>query len=171
VGGYSLEETRAYYRLIIERAPREARSDGKQTFDRQKVFDRNFGWVLLGEDFAAVLDQPDYSYVPVWQRQQGSVGATEQRSGGAGELALAKSANALENRKSTGSPREYGSGFSPAHPGTPAPKHTFAAWAKDVMASMEGVVDEADVKLKLGGETDATTATLMNDIGRATFYG
>jgi len=128
VGGYSLEETRAYYRLIIERAPREARSDGKLTFERQKVFDRNFGWVLLGEDFASVLDQPDYSYLPNWLREPR--GETGQLGGG-----------------------------------------SFAAWTKDVMASMEGVVDEADVKLKLGGETDATTATLMSDIGRATFYG
>ncbi len=169
VGGYSLEETRTYYRLIIERAPREARSDGKLTFERQKVFDRNFGWVLLGEDFASVLDQPDYSYLPVWLR----------------ELALAKSANALENRKSAGSPREQGSKGAGElasaeaadalenreSTGSSKPTQSFAAWAKDVMASMEGVVEEGDVKLKLGGETDATIATLMNDIGRATFYG
>jgi hypothetical protein len=68
VGGYDLEDSRAYYRLIIERAPREARSDGVLTTDRQKVFDRNFGWVLLGDDYAGVLDQDDYSYVPVWLR-------------------------------------------------------------------------------------------------------
>lgn len=68
VGGYDLEDSRAYYRLIIDRAPREARSDGVLTFERQKVFDRNFGWVLLGDDFEAVLDQEDYSYVPVWWR-------------------------------------------------------------------------------------------------------
>lgn len=128
VGGFSLEETRNYYRLIIERAPREARSDGKLTFEREKVFDRNFGWLLLGEDFASVLDQPDYSYVPVWMR------GTEQAA--------------------------------------PLPEgQTFAAWAKGVMAAMEGVVDESDVKLKLGGETDAVTATLLNEISRATFYG
>lgn len=72
VGGFSLEETRAYYRLIIERAPLEARSDGKLTFERQKVFDRNFGWVLLGADFASVLDQADYSYVPAWLRKDGA---------------------------------------------------------------------------------------------------
>ena len=135
VGGYNLEETRAYYRLIIERAPREARSDGKLTFERQKVFDRNFGWLLLGEDFGRVLDQPDYSYVPRWMSE------------------------GLQRSTSDG-----GNGLLP-------PGCTFAGWAQEVMASMEGVVDEADVKLKLGGETDATTATLVNDIGRATFYG
>lgn len=124
VGGFSLEETRTYYRLIIERAPREARSDGKLTFDRQRVFDRNFGWVLLGDDFAAVLDAPDYSYLPIWLR-------------------------------------------STPQPTTP----TFAQWAKQVMASLEGSVAEADVKLGLGRETDAVTVTLMNDIARATYYG
>jgi hypothetical protein len=124
VGGFSLEETRAYYRLIIERAPREARSDGKLTFDRQRVFDRNFGWVLLGEDFGAVLDAPDYSYLPVWQRLT-------------------------------------------VQPSSP----TFAEWAKQVIASLEGSVAEADVKLGLGRETDAVTVTLMNDIARATYYG
>ena len=75
VGGYDLEDTRAYYRLIIDRAPKEARSDGVLTFERQKVFDRNFGWVLLGEDFGSVLDAVDYSYAPVWLRSLGDEGA------------------------------------------------------------------------------------------------
>jgi hypothetical protein len=42
------------------------------THDRQKVFDRNFGWVLLGADFASVLDGEDYSYLPAWLRESGS---------------------------------------------------------------------------------------------------
>ncbi len=137
VGGYSLEETRAYYRLIIERAPKEARSDGKLTFERQKIFDRNFGWVLLGEDFRQVLDQADYSYVPVWQRRSNVQDP------------------APEGRRTS----EAGS------------RTSFAAWAAEVIASMEGVVDEKDVKIQLGSEADATTATLLSDIGQATFYG
>ncbi|MEX1248183.1 MAG: hypothetical protein WEA61_06835 [Anaerolineales bacterium] len=138
VRGFSLEETRAYYRLIIERAPREARSDGKLTFERQKVFDRNFGWVLLGDDFGAVLDQPDYSYVPVWMRRSG--GLEVERSG---------------SQDQTGLP----------------PGRSFAAWAAEVMAAMEGAVREQDVKLTLGRETDAVTATLLNDVARATWWG
>jgi hypothetical protein len=140
VGGYNLEETRTYYRLIIDRAPREARSDGKLTFERQKVFDRNFGWVLLGEDFGTVLDQEDYSYLPVWMRKSGSP-----------EVEKSGSQKAEHSNTKTGS--------------------SFAQWAKDVMAAMEGAVDEKDVKLTLGKETDAVTATLMNDVARATFYG
>jgi hypothetical protein len=128
VGGFNLEETREYYQLIIERAPKEARSDGRLTFERQKVFDRNFGWVLLGEDFVSVLDQDDHSYVPVWQRKSGGLGV--EGSGG---------------------------------------QKTFAQLARDVMAAMEGAVQESDVKLTLG--QDAVTATLLNDVARATFYG
>ena len=143
VGGYNLEETRSYYRLIIDRAPREARSDGKLTFERQRVFDRNFGWVLLGEDFGSVLDQEDYSYLPVWQRQTPS-----------------------PTHPGVANQREKGKGADPKASST-----SFALWAKDVIAAMEGAVDEKDVKLTLGKETDAVTATLMNDVARATFYG
>lgn len=137
VGGYGLEDTREYYRLIIDRAPREARSDGSLTFERQKIFDRNFGWVLLGDNFAAVLDQADYVYVPVWMRSQAASPAL---------------------------PPE-------AVPGTLPTGSSFAAWAKDVMASLDGVVAEQDVKLTLGREEDATTARLLGEITKATFYG
>jgi hypothetical protein len=125
VGGYSLEETRAYYKLIIDRAPKEARSDGKLTFDRERIFNRNFGWVLLGPDFVSVLDQKDYSYVPVWMKRQ---------------------------------PVDLG-------------KLTFAQWAQAVFTGLDGLIAEKDVKLNLGDDSDAVTATLLNDIGRATFYG
>lgn len=140
VGGFSLQETRDYYKLIIERAPKEARSDGKLTFDRQKIFDRNFGWVLLGDDFASVLDAPDFSYVPIWLRERGSAGAEEQNN-------------------------------TPHLASSLAPGLTFAAWAQDVFKSMENLVNEKDVKINLGQDSDTVTATLLNDIGRATFYG
>lgn len=153
VGGYSLEETRAYYRLLIERAPREARSDGKLTFERQRTFDRNFGFVLLGDDFVAVLDQADYSYVPVWQRtsnvQMSNVGQTPSPTH-----------PGVQNQRLQGK----GAGNATAKP-------SFAAWATEVMAAMQGAVAEGDVKLTLGSETDAVTATLLNDVARATFYG
>ena len=145
VGDFNLQETRDYYRLIIERAPREARSDGKLTFVRQKVFDRNFGWVLLGEDFGAVLDAADYSYVPAWMRVVPKSETTQEFAALPGK-ATQTPANDLGGR-------------------------SFAAWAKEVFASLEGAIDEKDVKLTLGQESDAVTATLLNDIGRATFYG
>jgi len=125
VGGFNLQETRDYYRLIIERAPREARSDGKLTFERQKVFDRNFGWVLLGNDFAAVLDTADYSYLPLWLRE--------------GKINLGG--------------------------------QSFAQWTQAVVKEMVNLVDEKDVKVILGQDNETVTATLLNDISRATFYG
>ncbi|UYN91415.1 MAG: hypothetical protein KIT70_08625 [Anaerolineales bacterium] len=124
-GGYSLDETRTYYDLIIDRAPKEARSDGKLTFDRERIFNRNLGWVLLGADFLSVLDQPDYSYVPQWLRKQ------------------------------------------PVHLGG----HTFARWVQAVYTELDGAVDEGDIKLDLGDESDAVTAALLSDIRRTTFYG
>lgn len=129
VGGFGLEDTREYYRLIIDRAPREARSDGKLTFERLKIFDRNFGWVLLGDGFANVLDQRDYVYSPIWMRPPR--GTSDQMLAG----------------------------------------RSFAEWATGVMASLEGVVAERDVKLTLGHEEDVTTATLLGEITKATFYG
>lgn len=156
VGGYDLEETRAYYRLIVERAPREARSDGVLTFERQKVFDRNFGWVLLGEDFRAVLDTEDYSYAPVWLREGsrdvGKSGSQEVKQSGNREVETSRPQDIQTSRL-------LGLGKS------------FAEWAGEVMEAMQGAVAEEEIKLGLDKETDTTTVTLMNEIARATFYG
>ena len=71
LGGYDLEQSREYYRLIVNRAPKEARVDGKLVSDRQKVFDRNFQWILLNENYIEIFDQGDASYLPVWFRGKG----------------------------------------------------------------------------------------------------
>jgi hypothetical protein len=42
--------------------------DGYLVSEPQKVFDRNLGWVLLHENFNAILDQERYSYAPNWLR-------------------------------------------------------------------------------------------------------
>ncbi len=125
VGGHDLEETKEYYRLLVDRAPKEARSDGVLTTDRQKVFDRNFAWLLFHDDFGSILDQDDYSCVPVWWRKEG--------------------AN--------------------------IPKPTFAKWAIDLIAAMERGLARNEIDLELAKEEDLLTATLMNEIARATFYG
>lgn len=65
LGGFGLEESRAYYAQIIERAPLEARAEGKLIKDRERVFDRNFGWILLGTDYDQYLDD---TYQPAWLR-------------------------------------------------------------------------------------------------------
>lgn len=158
LGGYSLEETRAYYRLLIERAPREARSDGKLTFERQRIFDRNFGFVLLGDDFASVLDQADYSYVPVWQRTSNV------------QMSNVDKNNVLRPTSDVGQAVDpFVAELSSS--GQAVGRVTFATWAAQVMTAMQGAVAEGDLKLTLGSETDAVTATLLNDVARATFYG
>ena len=125
VGGYSLAETRAYYEALIERAPKEARSDGVLTIEREKVFDRNFGWLLMHPDFPSLLDQDDYSYQPVWWRKDPSL----------------------------------------------VPDKSFATWARQVIDEMAANPSLESVKIELGEEEDLLSATLMNDIARATFYG
>lgn len=125
VRGYSLAETRAYYEALIERAPKEARSDGVLTMERQKVFDRNFAWLLMHPEFASILDKDDYSYQPIWWRN---------------------------------SP-EMASDIS------------FAVWADQVIEEMAANPSLESVKIELGEEEDLLSATLMNDIAKATFYG
>jgi hypothetical protein len=66
VGGHDLAETREYYRLLIARAPVEARSEGVLQKDREKIFTRNLGWILLDEAFADILDQADFRFRPDW---------------------------------------------------------------------------------------------------------
>ena len=125
VGGYSLAETRAYYEAIIERAPKEARSDGVLTVEREKVFDRNFAWLLMHPDFTSLLDQDDYSYQPIWWRKDPSL----------------------------------------------VPDKSFATWARQIIDEMAANPSLGSVKIELGEEEDLLSATLMNDIARATFYG
>ena len=71
-----------------------------------------------------MLDQEDYSYIPVWMRDTDLLKMEE----------------------------------------------SFAAWAEKVIKSMEGEVNEEEINLGLSREMDLVTATLMNEIARATFY-
>ena len=80
LGGFGLDESRDYYAQIIERAPFEARSDGKLIKDREHVLDHNFGWILLGSDFSRHLDDDAYSYHPLWLRS--TEGERTELSGG-----------------------------------------------------------------------------------------
>lgn len=80
LGGFGLEESRDYYAQIIERAPLEARTDGTLIKDRERVFDHNFGLILLGSDFGKYLDDGAYSYHPAWLRS--TEGKRSELSGG-----------------------------------------------------------------------------------------
>ncbi|KAA3647836.1 MAG: hypothetical protein DWQ07_02295 [Chloroflexi bacterium] len=122
IAGFDLEQTRNYYRLIIKRAPKEARTEGVLVKEREKVFDRNFQWLMLHEDFEHVLED----YVPPWLRN--------------GQVNIANG-------------------------------QTFAIWALGVTESLGNSVDVDALKLRLGSNEDVVTATLINEIARATFFG
>lgn len=62
VGGYDLDSSREYYRLLIRRAPVEARTEGNLTTEREKVIRRNLGWLLLADEYESLLD----GYCPDW---------------------------------------------------------------------------------------------------------
>lgn len=62
IAGFNLEQTQAYYRLLIARAPVEARTDGALVKEHQKIFDRNFQWLVFHEDFDGILKE----YWPPW---------------------------------------------------------------------------------------------------------
>ena len=66
VAGYAMEETRAYYRLIIQRASKEARADGVLVADHQKVFERNISWILLHDDRSMHLGGDGGAFSPNW---------------------------------------------------------------------------------------------------------
>jgi len=125
IGGYSLAETRAYYEALIERAPKEARSDGVLTHDRERVFDRNYAMVLLNADYSEIFDKEDYSYKPVWWRKSKMTQASI----------------------------------------------SFATWFSKTVESFRANPSLESVKVDLGDEEDLLSATLMNDIAQATFYG
>jgi hypothetical protein len=71
LGGYDLDQSRDYYRLIVRRAPKEARMDGKLVSDRLKVFDRNYQWILLNDNYAEIFDRGEEIYLPIWLREKG----------------------------------------------------------------------------------------------------
>jgi len=97
VGGHDLNETKEYYRLLIDRAPKEARTDGVLTFDRQKVFDRNFALLLMHADYAKIMDQEDYSYQPVWWRKGDLDLPNVSFANWAGKLMIQMEKNFVEN--------------------------------------------------------------------------
>jgi hypothetical protein len=70
IAGYDLDESREYYRLIIKRAPKEARTEGVLVAEKDKVFDRNILWILLHKDFSEILDAGSKPYFPVWLRSE-----------------------------------------------------------------------------------------------------
>lgn len=65
MGGYSIDETREYYNLIIARAPKETRAGGVLVADHDKVFATNLLWILLHEERKDIVGD----YKPDWVNQ------------------------------------------------------------------------------------------------------
>lgn len=77
IAGYDMEASREYYRLLIRRAPIEARTEGNLTKEREKVYGRNLGWLLLNPDLLTFLGSGVDGYRPAWfniGKLQGSFG-------------------------------------------------------------------------------------------------
>lgn len=70
VGGFDFEQTRKYYELIVRRAPKEARMEGKLITDYKKVYEKNVGWILLADDYGAIFGETNRVYQPPWLPKQ-----------------------------------------------------------------------------------------------------
>ena len=70
MAGYDVGESRAYYREIVKRAPIEARMDGSLETEREKVFDRNLSWLLLGDEFEQAFAVEGKDYLPSWLKKK-----------------------------------------------------------------------------------------------------
>jgi hypothetical protein len=68
LAGFDLDETRAYYRQIVERAWKEAEGIG-EVEQRDRVVDQRLEWLLLDtsyQDRFSRWDRSGYRYRPVW---------------------------------------------------------------------------------------------------------
>ncbi len=62
--GFDLSDTQDYYRAIIRRATEQAAAIGDIP-QRKKTIDRNFEWILMGENYGPVFDYGP-TYRPIW---------------------------------------------------------------------------------------------------------
>ncbi|HUS94258.1 MAG TPA: hypothetical protein VMZ24_03665 [Patescibacteria group bacterium] len=65
--GFDLSDTQEYYRKIITRAMKEARSIGEIP-EREQYLDRHLQWLLMDDDYPTVFSARRYHYRPVWVR-------------------------------------------------------------------------------------------------------
>jgi len=64
--GFDLSDTQDYYRAIIRRATEQAATIGDIP-QREKTIDRNFEWILMGDNYGPVFDYGP-TYRPIWVR-------------------------------------------------------------------------------------------------------
>jgi hypothetical protein len=61
-----LELSREYYVQLIDRAPKESRLKNDLVTDKLNVFERNYRWVLLVDDFDTILNSGEQQFQPAW---------------------------------------------------------------------------------------------------------
>jgi hypothetical protein len=85
LAGFDLDETRAYYRQIVDRAWKEAESLG-EVEARDRLVDQRLEWLLLDSAYGARFsswDQRGYHYRPSWFfANTGSTSAAPSQGGG-----------------------------------------------------------------------------------------
>ncbi len=117
--GFNLEETRDYYRRIVDRAITEAKSIGDLP-EFEKTVDRNLEWILMSEEYPTVFARPAYTYFPHWVRPTSSGGGVSLGGGkGSGSASV----------PSLG---DVGAGF--------------AGWAETTMGTLAGSILPGSVK-------------------------
>ncbi|GAB4163241.1 MAG: hypothetical protein Fur0021_38200 [Candidatus Promineifilaceae bacterium] len=117
--GFNLEETRDYYRRIVDRAITEAKSIGDLP-EFEKTVDRNLEWILMSEEYPTVFARPSYTYFPHWVRPTSS-GGSVSLGGGKGS-----------GSASVPSLGDVGAGF--------------AGWAETTMGTLAGAILPGSVK-------------------------
>jgi hypothetical protein len=65
--GFDLSDTQDYYRKIIAKAMKEAKSIGEIP-ERERYLDRHLQWLLLDDDYPTVFSTRSYHYRPIWVR-------------------------------------------------------------------------------------------------------
>jgi hypothetical protein len=65
--GFDLSDTQDYYKKIISKAMKEAKSIGEIP-ERERYLDRHLQWLLLDDDYPDILSTRRYMYRPVWVR-------------------------------------------------------------------------------------------------------
>jgi len=66
LGGYDLELSREYYVQLIDKAPKESRLKNDLITDKLNVFERNYRWILLVDDFDTILNFGEQQFQPAW---------------------------------------------------------------------------------------------------------
>jgi hypothetical protein len=143
--GWDLEQTRQYYRKIVDRAWTAASTMGELEH-RTTAIDRNLDWLLMDERYSERFDRWEhagYRYRPIWVR----TASTSSGAGGLGSL-----------------------GGKTGTSGIPAPTlgdvgASFAGWSENLAGKLTGSLSPAAVRgssgvVNLGGADKATGEVL-----------